>query len=79
MAYFKDDLISAGKNVGLNIDVSKNINKWANYFQSMQLGEIGEQQYYGYIESIIRFFLLMGYYESILIFLPEIAMAISAN
>ena len=68
--YFKDEIVAAGCDVAILID-EQHIKPWSNNFDDMKLGESGLSHYWGYIANTIRFFLLCGHYESILILLPN--------
>ena len=67
--YFQKEIKAAGSSVGLNIWM-ENLLEWGTHFDNMKLGLEGMRQYYGYIDSCIRFFLLMGYFETVLMLLP---------
>ena len=67
--YFQNKLKEAGSRVGLTIQM-EHLLQWGTHFDNMKLGEEGMRQYFGYIDGCIRFFLLMGYYDSVLMLLP---------
>ena len=68
--FFKKELMKAGAEVAIVIN-ENTIKPWSTNFDNMKLGEHGKDCYWGYISNTIRFCLLCGYYESVLILLPN--------
>lgn len=71
LEYCQTEIANAGKKIAIAVNSEEHMLPWSDVFDEMKLCSSSKKAYWGYMDNLIRFCLLLGCYEAVIILLPK--------